>query len=62
MKVCLTHPHCGALLIACLHCIHVSGIFEVKGSHIAAKPGYPIAAWRSAALDEVKYFNLRVDR
>ena len=47
------------------HCLHVSGIFEVKGSHIVANPGYPISAWRPAAtgaLDEVKYFNLRVDR
>lgn len=70
MKVCTAYPNISedssTHLIAehcSLYCMyHVSGIFEVKGSHIAAKPGYPIAAWRSAALDEVKYFNLRVDR
>lgn len=64
--VCAPNPNTGyTSLRSTAHCMHVSGIFEVKGSHIAAKPGYPIAAWRSAAigtLDEVKYFNLRVDR
>jgi len=70
MKVRATNPNPSQRMhLIAEHCplpsCTVSGIFEVKGSHIAANPGYPISAWRPAAtgaLDEVKYFNLRVDR